>query len=342
MQIAPHEVLRFYRQHFQQIIPTLSDWAPQEGVYWLPLTPYLGLCGTFDLEKIQVEFCRGLSGDLVTKVEHPIFEAFNAKLAASFIKEVCTHIQADLKQILSLFGSDIPLDIKFDPQIFSGIQVLSRDPVNPLKTQMVSRLPDQLYSSRTDFVDDPRVFVYGGLTLFLYEDEKEATDLLLSILIGNESRKTPLKNAIYHLDDQDSPQILGEIRSNGLGVSSLDRCKFRTVSSLTSLEAYAQAHQLVVVHLKDLVGTSLFDSHYRELCGEEKEDKNPLFYFQLSRYQGSIDDAIKSITALDPEAFSQVAHIFRVADGFLHLAYSDPRMASDKVPTKPKILIPRI
>lgn len=340
-------VLRFYKELVIQTCPSLkgTNWQLCEGVYWFPLTPVLGLCATSNGVSMKIEIVRGLTGDAVNAISHPLGLPFNGKEGVKFGKQIIDTVLNDTHQYLSLFGIPnlLSLTVSYYPDIIpKGVAGYSF--TNPQQPEEKTWFPDQFFLDRQSFVSDQRIFVYGGVTVLLYKKEKEATLLTQQLLVGNEFRTPKPVNPLYILKEEDQDEYMAFLKAHKVQVSSIDRIRFRSVSSQSNLGVMDQIHQVVLVHLGDLLGTSLCTAHYLEMCGENTEEKNPLYHILLIRIpeELSAKEAVQELKNLDEKAFDQVAHIFEVSEGYLHRVHSDPRMSKDKIPSREKICIPYV
>lgn len=342
MQLDFSRVLRFYRELALQTFPALksSEWALTEGVYWFPFTPSLGLCATSDGQKITIELVRGLSGDQVRLIEHPFQRVFDAKAATTFVKDSVTEVLADLEKILGLFEIPTPTSVRVSYQpnnVPAGVVGWSLSSNVPKE---VTLLPNQFFLTREEFVSDPKIFIYGGLTVFLYREQKEARLLVEQLIVGNELRSAKLENPLYIVEEGFKEDLILRMRSSDLKIHSVDRVRFRSASNQAPLGVFDQDHQLVLTYLDDLIGTSLCTSHYLEMCGENTDERNPLYHLMLIQIPEDLPaaDAVKMLENLGAESFGQVGHIHEVEKGCIRPLYSDPRMSPQKIQKTPVVI----
>ena len=104
-------VLDWYRSALLAVMPGITGWRVEQGVYWLPISAGVGLCATSDGTRTQVELCRGLSGESLLSIEHGRGAPFHIRDAATWIKECVGRLVRETEEVLQAFGAELPLQL---------------------------------------------------------------------------------------------------------------------------------------------------------------------------------------------------------------------------------------
>ncbi len=333
-------VLDWYRSALSAVMPDIAEWRVEQGVYWLPFSSGVGLCATSDGERVQVELCRGLSGESLLAVSHKLGSPFPAKEATRWVADCASRLLQEVGEVLKGFGVEIPIELgpPTSPAILIPSEArLLKHPVDASGWEV--RKAPLFYESATELVQDHRVFPCGSVVVFLHRDHEAAFNLTANLIVGNQTRSVPTRNPLYYVTEADAPRLVGAMRRAGLPQAAIDTIRVQPDHATSDLGIFARDPQFVVVSLRDTVGTSRFDAHLREVIGTEDEERIPLYHVLFAEVPDQVDLAIKTICQVDTTPV--ISHMFFVEKPYrFRLVWSDSKIKPDKRPLRDTIHLP--
>lgn len=333
-------VLDWYRSALLAVMPGITGWRVEQGVYWLPISAGVGLCATSDGTRTQVELCRGLSGESLLSIEHGRGAPFHIRDAATWIKECVGRLVRETEEVLQAFGAELPLQLGSPMNAAIPIPAEVRIAQQPADASGwdLHRSP-LFYETTTDLVSDLRVFPCGSVVVFLHRNHEEALKLTTQLILGDQARTIPTHNPLYYVTEADAPRVVGAMRRAGLPSEAIDRLRVRPETDTGELGLFARNPQFVIVSLRDQVGSSRFDAHLREVVGTDDEDRIPLYHILFAEVPGPLDEAVEAIRQID--TLPVTSHVYFIEQSFLfRLVWSDDKIRPEKRPLRDRIHLP--
>lgn len=333
-------VLDWYQSALLALMPGVAGWRVEQGVYWLPISAGVGLCATSDGARTQVELCRGLTGESLLRIEHERGVPFQIQKATAWISDCVRHLLDEVKEVLRVFGTDIPLQLgaPMNAAIPIPAEVRVAQPPVDASGWELHKSP-LFYETSADLVSDLRVFPCGSVVVFLYRDPEEALNLTTQLILGDQARSIPTHNPLYYVTEADAPRVIGAMRRAGLDSEAIDRLRVRPETDTGELGLFARNPQFVVVSLRDRVGSSRFDAHLRELVGTDDEDRIPLYHILFAEASGPVNDAVDAIRQID--SLPVTSHVYLLERAFLfRLVWTDDKIRPEKRPLRDRIYLP--
>lgn len=331
------DLIDWYRSILAVYFPRIAQWRVEHDVYWLPVSGGLGLCATSNGAVVQVELCRGLSGETVATIEHPLDKPVHAETAAQWIGQCATLVLEEAAQILEAAGSFMPVSMTMD-RGKTWVDEVRRAPETD-KTSWEVEQNSKFYSTVVDLLMDTRCFLVGSVVVVLFKNHNDAINIATHLIIGNQKRENPVVNPVYFVGDQDAPRVVQSMRRSGLSQGAIDNLKIVGSGSPDQLPVWASDHQFVLVHTRDRVGTYLFEVHLRDLLGDSNDDKIPLYHVMLAETGSDIAESIGEITKIDT---GQMVSSIYLAENSHHLkmVWVDNRLDASRRPPREHIYLP--